>query len=312
MIKRDQDILVDYDRFIHILINLFHSLSTGSLTAVFNDNVLKFIENGEFRNICKLELKFTKPEEVQYRRYLGDLLARLENDNVKLIKENSQLRDKCVNGDRELREKIRYLESECTELRRKLEMLASENANIDSRNRDREEEISRMTSKIFGLENENVQLQYEIEKYRKDNALSYKEQLQTQERDCEELKKEVGTANEIIKKLREENVELKRQQRQQQDIREQSEQSVIEMSSKYQSVNKKYKALEEKYKNLKDEFKEVQNKKCELDGLNKGLMKRLENAQNVYNHFYSKKIEDNNLDNYSDTFSLKPESPPPR
>ena len=76
-------------------------------------------------------------------------------------------------------------------------------------------------------------------------------------------------------------------------------------------MNRKYKALEDKYKNVKDELKIKSIKLDELENSNKSLSKRLENAQNVYNHFYMKKVEDN-PDNFSDNFSIRPESPPPR
>lgn len=122
ILKKDQDILVDYDRFVQVLVNLFHGAATNKYSTLFKDNILKFIENSDFRNICRLELKFSKPEDTQFKRYLGDLITRMENDNIKLIKENSILRDRCLNGDRELKDKIRYMESENIELRRRYEL----------------------------------------------------------------------------------------------------------------------------------------------------------------------------------------------
>lgn len=311
ILKREQDLLVDYERFVHILVSLFHSLSTSRLTAVFNDGVLRFIENSEFRNICKLELKFTKPEETQYKRYLGDLLARMENDNIKLIKENAVLRDRCLKGDHELREKIRYLESEAAECRRRMELQAQDCAQMEARHGAREEEIARVSSRVFALENENTQLKYDLEKYQKDNSQSYKELLRAKEDELEASLKEVRIANEIIKKIRQENAELREEKtgglgRLQKEVDRNTE-----ATDKLAALTKKHKTLEEKYRSLKEESRGWKTRLEELEAANKNLGKRLENAQNVYNHFYSKKVDDAN-DNYSDTFSLRPESPPPR
>ena len=311
ILKRDQDILVDYERFVHILVNLFHSLSISKLSATFNDGVLRFIENGEFRNICKLELKFTKPEEGQYKRYLADLLSRMENDNVKLIKENALLRDKCVNGDREMREKMRYLEADATERKRRSEMQNSDYLALESKYAAREEEFSRISGRLFSLENDNSQLKYELEKYQKDNSQSFKELLKAKETELENSLKEIRVANEIIRKMKEENAELRDYKAESLKNIQKGTDKSEELSEKCASLGKKYKGLEEKYRALKDEAKARATRLEELESQNKGLTKKLENAQNVYNHFYSKKVEEGN-DNYSDTFSLRPESPPPR
>lgn len=311
IMKRDQDILVDYERFVHILVNLFHSLSTSRLSATFNDGVLRFIENSEFRNICKLEIRFLKPEEGQYKRYLADLLARMENDNIKLIKENSILRDKCLNGDRELREKVRYLESEGLECKRRMDLQSKDFGLLEAKYSSREEEMARMSSRIFSLENENSQLKYELEKYQKDNSQSYRELLKAKEDELEASLKEVNVANEIIRKIRQENSDLKEHKLEKLNKVQKEVDKNEELSEKLAAMSKKYKSLEEKYKVLKDDNKNKTARVQELEASNKGLAKNLENAQNVYNHFRSKKVEDQE-DNYSDTFSLRPESPPPR
>ncbi|KAI5149857.1 spindle assembly abnormal protein 6 [Enteropsectra breve] len=311
ILKRDQDILVDFDRFIHVLVNLFHNLSTNRLSAYFSDGKLRFMENNEFRNICKLELKFTKPEETQYKRYLADLLSRMENDNVKLIKENGILRDKCVNGDRDLKERLRYCESEIQEYKRRIEMVSKENEMLESRVRGKEEEASRISSKIYGIEEENTGLKLELEKYQKENKMSYKEQAEAKEDELQEMVKELKTAREIIIQLKKENDAYKEEKRGHQLNAKQEIEKYSDISDKYESVLRKQKTAEEKYKTAKMELKEKTKELEELALINKSLSKRLENAQNVYNHFYSKKVDDTG-DAYSDTFSLRPESPPPR
>jgi len=310
IIKRDQDILVDYDRFVQVLINLFHGTASNKYSATFNDGVLRFIENCEFRNICRLELKFNKPEEAQFKRYLGDLLGRMESDNIKLIKENSILRDRCMNGDRELKEKIRFLESENTEIRRRYELVSKDQSLLEGKLGSKEEEIARLTNKIYCLENENSQLRYELEKFQRENSLSYKEQLKTKESQVEEITKEMATANDLIKRLRQENLELKEYKKSTLASTQRESEMVDELREKIEELSKKLTHSEAKYKKVKEENKEKTQKIDNLLEQLKNTSKRLENAQNVYNHFYSKKVDDH-ADNFSDTFSLRPESPPP-
>lgn len=311
ILKRDQDILVDYDRFVQILVNLFHGTSTNKYTATFGDGALKFIENSEFRNICKLELKFCKPEESQFRRYLGDLISRMESDNIKLIKENSVLRDRCMNGDRDLKDKLRFLESENIELRRRYELLGKDHSALEARAGSKDEEISRISNKVYALESENTQIRYELEKYQRENALSYKDQLRAKENEAEELAKEISIANELIKKLRQENSELKAFKADNAAGIQKEADRNRELGEKVGELGKRLTTVESKYKRAKEESKEKTQRIEELLEANKALAKKLENAQNVYSHFFSKKVEDHS-DNFSDTFSLRPESPPPR
>ena len=310
VLKRDQDLLVDYDRFISILVGLFHNLSTGRLSALFSDGKLRFIENGEFRNICKLELKFTKPEEAQYKRYLGDLISRMEGDNIKLIKENKILRDKSINGDRELRDKIRYLESEIQELRRKYETATQNNSALESRDTHRMEEINRLTNRVFSLENENAELNNELEKLRRENIKGIKEQLVQKEMELEEIKKEINTANEIIRKIRNELAELKEYKNKNIAAIKQEEERNEGISNQLAALNKKYKGLEEKYKGVKEDNKIKNTKIKELEMECKTLRRNLDNTRYVNNFLYEQKIGDQ-LDNYSDSLNIRPEPESP-
>ncbi|KAI4292980.1 spindle assembly abnormal protein 6 [Pancytospora philotis] len=311
VLKRDQDILVDYERFVSILASLFHCLSVSKLSATFNDGVLRFIENGEFRNICKLELRFAKPDDTQYRRYLADLLARMEGDNVKLIKENAVLRDRCANGDRELKDRLRATEAEMAECRRRYELQNKDLAGLEARCREKEDELARLSARLFEMEGENSQLKYDLEKYQRDNSQSFREQLKAREDELEASLKEVKVANEIIKEIRRENSELKGQKLESLSSLQKETEKNEELGEKFGAVSKKYKALEDKYKALKEDSRAKASKLQEIEKSNKVLSKELENAKNVYNHFYSKKVDEAN-DNYSETFTLRPESPPPR
>ena len=311
LLKKEQDILVDYERFIQILINLFHGAASSKYTTTFTDGLLRFIENSEFRNICKLELKFSKPEETQYRRYLGDIVSRMESDNIKLIKENSVLRERCMNGDMALKDKVRFLESDNQELKRRFDLIKRDIGSFEERNAMKEEEIAQLSNRLYSLDQENAQLRYDLEKYQRENSSTLKEQLKNKEDEMEVLTKEISTANEIIKKLRAENSELKLFKSEHQAGSQREKERNEDLSTKMEESIKKLAHTESKYKKAKEDLKEKIQRIEELTESNKSLAKRLENAQNVYNHFYSKKVDDH-PDNLSDTFSLRPESPPPR
>lgn len=310
VLKRDQDILVDYDRFVLIVASLFHSLSTDRLSATFAEGVLRFIENGEFRNICKLELRFRKPEETQYRRYLGDLLSRMESDNIKLIKENAVLRDKCINGDREAREKMRYLESETADYKRRMEMQGGDMGLLESRLARKEEETAQLSSRIFALETDNSQMKYDLEKFQKDNSQSYKELLRGREEELETALKDIKTANEIIKRLRGENEELRNSKGSLAEKAGREASAVRELTEKLSAATKKLKAVEEKYKELKETSKGCATKMKEFKASNKSLQKNLDNFQNMYSHILGRKIDDP-ADSFPDVYSAHPESPEP-
>lgn len=311
ILKRNLDIIVDFDRFIQIIVNYFHGVTTSKYIACFNNGTLKFMGNIEFRNICELELKFIKPEESQFKMYLGDLVGRMEGDNIKLIKENSILRDRCMNGDHTLKEKIRYLDHENIELRRRLELIQKDLSDIQNRAISKEDEVAKLSNRIYELDGENTRLRYEIEKYQRENTVSFKDQLRNKEEEMNNINRELNTANEIIKKIRQENLDLKQFKADNIGALQKESDRCEELTLKLEEINKKMSQTESKYKKLKDEIKDKTQKIEELSESNRILTKRLENAQNVYNHFYSKKVEDH-TDNFSDNFSLRPESPPAR
>ncbi len=315
ILKRDQDILVDYERFTQIIVSLFYSLSIDKLSGNFVNNTLRFIETVEFRNICKLELKFTKPEETQYKRYLSDLLQRMENDNLKLLKENAMLREKCIKGDREIKEKIAYIEAESREYKRRMELQGRDLGVAEEQIEKKEEEIAKLSNRLFEMENENTQMKYEIDNYRKDNRESYRDMLKKKEGELEESLKEIRTANEIIKKIKAEKEALDEYKKNHIRKKEKDALRYEELEKKYNGLARKYKELEEKYRQIREDNKEKSARLSELEATNKGLLRNLESTQNVYNHFFCKKVDtkidskSDKIDNYSDGFSIQPESP---
>ncbi|CAD24993.1 hypothetical protein [Encephalitozoon cuniculi GB-M1] len=317
VMKREQDIIVDYERFISVLVKMFHSLQGGKLRGLFSKETNKFlfVEKDEFRNIVRLELKFSKPDETHYKMYLGDMISRMESENVKLIKENGMLRDKCRSGEKELRDRIRYLEEETMVAQKKIDKLYKENEVLNEKGDTWRAEVDKLSSKAYDLEKENGRLQYELDKLRlqdvKNSGLI--ERAQKIEDESKTLREEVNTANEIIRKYSEEIAQMKSAM----DGNEEASKDLRVSNKKYKSeiedLKKKVKGMEEKTKRMKEDLRAKEARIKELEAENIGLVKKLENAQNVYSHFYSKNIENATSMNYSDNesiFSIAPESSP--
>lgn len=101
------------------------------------------------------------------------------------------------------------MEAEIQEYRRKYDLAVRDYSILESKEAQRSEEINRLSNRVFSLEGENCDLKNELERYRRENTQSWKDQLQTKEAEALELKKEIETANDIIRKLRQEASELK-------------------------------------------------------------------------------------------------------
>ncbi|AFM97733.1 hypothetical protein EHEL_011100 [Encephalitozoon hellem ATCC 50504] len=317
VMKREQDIIVDYEKFVSILVKMFHSLHSGKLRGLFSKETSKFlfVEKDEFRNIVRLELKFSKPDETHYKMYLGDMIGRMESENVRLVKENGMLRDKCRSGEKELRDRIRYLEEEAMAAQKKMNKLYKENELLNEKGDAQREEVERLNSKTYDLEKENGRLQYELDKLKlqdvKNSGLV--ERAQKIEDENKTLKEELNTANEIIRKYSEEIAQMKSTISGSEDATKDLRQSNKKYKSEIEDLKKRMKGMEDKMKKMKEELKSKETRLKDLETENMGLVKNLENAQNVYSHFYSKNIENPTSINYSDNesvFSIAPESSP--
>ncbi|ADM10975.1 uncharacterized protein Eint_011130 [Encephalitozoon intestinalis ATCC 50506] len=317
VMKREQDIIVDYERFVSILVKMFHSLHSGKLRGLFSKETNKFlfVEKDDFRNIIRLELKFSKPDETHYKMYLGDMIGRMESDNVRLIKENGMLRDKCKNGEKEVRDRIRYLEEEVSASQKKIDKLYKENEMLSENNNSRKEEVDRLSNRVYDLEKENGRLQYDLDKLKlqdvKNSGLV--ERAQEIEDENKTLKEELNTANGIIRKYNDDMAQMKSTINGNEEASKDLRLNNKKYKAEIEDLKKKMKGMEEKMKKMKEELKAKESRLKDLETENIGLVKKLENAQSVYSHFYNKNIENPTSLNYSDNesiFSIAPESSP--
>ncbi|EPR79761.1 hypothetical protein SLOPH_1677, partial [Spraguea lophii 42_110] len=214
MMKSEQGIRVDYDRFIRIVVDMFSSIGKGTLHGVFEDGKFLFVEKNEFRNIVRLELKFDRPEENEYKKYLGDIIRKMEEDNIKFVKENMQLKEQYGNLERDNKKRIKMLEEDYFESKRKIDNLLNMTEELKRNNKDRIKEVEEYKYKIKENDNKMRDLEYEVERYKikeqkNDNLIERAEEMV---KEIEEKKNEIKVANEIIKKLRIEIKEIKNKQ----------------------------------------------------------------------------------------------------
>lgn len=317
LMKKEQDIIVDYDRFISVLVKMFHGLQNGRLTGIFSKDTNKFlfVEDDEFRNIVRLELQFSKPNESHYKMYLGDIIGRMESENVRLVKENGMLREKCKSGERELKDRIRYLEEEIGTSLRKIDKLHKENETLTIKNNNRGSEIDGMNAKIHELEKENTRLHYELDKLKLQDVKNsgVVERAKELENENETLRAEVSTANEIIRKYNEEMAQMKGSLNSNEETVRELRSENKRYKSEIEETRKRLRVAEDKAKKTKENGKANETRVKELEAENKELLRKLENAQNVYNHFYSKNMENPVSVHYSENesaLSITPESPP--
>lgn len=314
VLKREQDLIVDYEKFIPILVKLFHGVSTNRLYALFSKETSKFmfVEKSEFRNIVRLEIKFLKPDESHYKRYLSDIISRMESDNIKLIKENGMLKEQCISGDKQMKDRIGFLEEEQASLKSKIERMYKESDRLTNESYTKGMEIKELKSRILDLEKENTSLVYDVEKARLEvvKSKNLEEKNREIEKEVGDLRREIETANEIIRRLREDNGSLKASLEKYEDSGKNTKSENKRLKNELEEVKKKMKSLEEKFKRNKEDLKGKESQIKLLESENQGLSRRLENAQSVYNHFYSKNVERNTFSEDSSGFSIHPESPP--
>lgn len=316
LLKREQDIRVDFETFIRKIVEMFHSLTRNKLVGLFSreTNKFTFLERNDFKNIVRLELRFTKPDEMHYKRYLSDLIYRMESDNIKLIKENNFLKEQCKNGDIEMQEKIKFLEIDIRESERRSNNVIRELGAL-------EDKYLRKCSELNSFEKENYEMKEDLKKitYEMDRLKESEHKNVSQNRKLNELKMEnkkleekVEDLTEDKKILEEETQRLKNFYDEKKEESKELKGSSVKIKKELEELKEKNKALEEKYKNIKNSTKNNENKIKELENENKVLKKKLENTQSVYHHFYNKNNQNPSPESDETALfsSLRPESPP--
>lgn len=315
-LKNEQELRVNFENFVRKVIELFYQSKNGRMKALFDKDSDRFIfvEQNEFRNIVRLELRFKVPDENDYKRYLADMISRMEVTGVKLRKENVQLKESLRNLENEMGTRVadltgrnRVLDERLCRIKSKMESVEKEN---DSLVGEREELKKRMVE----IEKENSTYKFEIEKKKIEEYKKEQEFLRLKEvEECKNgLEKEVKVANDIIRKLRD---DLKRQNESKEDMSETIERFKDEnekLMKSNEDTKKNAKEKEDKIRGLKENLKRKDEKIKNLEMDKKQLIKKMEEAKFVYNHFYKKREGEISSvsESQNSTFSVHPESPP--
>lgn len=317
LIKREQDIRVDFETFIRKTVEMFHQLTRHKLIAVFSRENYKFtfLEKNDFKNIVRLELKFTKPDELHYKRYLSDLIFRMENDNIKLIKENNFLREQCKNGDLEMTEKIKFLEMDLRESERRNSNLVKELGAL-------EEKYLKKCNDLDFLERENSEMKddfkkitIEFDRFKESEQKSVLHNRKVSELTIENKKLEdkLSDLEEVNKILEEENEKLKGNFDEKRGESKELKSTNIKLKKELEELKERFKEIDDKYRVLKGSSKNIESKLKDLENENKILKKKLENSQNLYHHFYNKNKQQNPTPDSDESLindTVRPESPP--
>lgn len=316
-IKNEQELRVSFEIFIKKVVELFYQIKKNTIKALFSKESLRFIfiEQNEFKNIIRLELKFNVPDDNDYKRYLAEMISNLEMNNTKLYKENIQIKETIKNIEKETKERVfelseknQYLSEKNYKYEKLIETLQNQNKSII-------EEREKESKRLIEIEKENSNLKYEIEKI-KINGIKMEQEIKRNkeiENDKIELEKENKISNEIIKKMKEENKKINK-------LIEEKDEEINEIKEEkdknnkfYENYKKQLKEREEKIRKLKESLKAKEDRIRTLEVEKKQINKKMEDAKFVYNHFYGKK-EAEQVSDFTDrqdsTFNFEPESPP--
>ncbi|KAM0676113.1 Spindle assembly abnormal protein 6 [Gurleya vavrai] len=321
--KREQGIKVDFQSFTKKIISFFHKLNENMQINVSyekNDQIIKlsFIENDSFRNITRLELMFYKPDESEFRKFLGESIKRYEVDNVKLIKENGVLKDKLKDNEKRFSEKIEYVEREMNEVSSKNEKLYRENCLLIDENEKikmERKEKKENEKKVLELERKISEMDLDFEKMKIKEIKDEKNRRIIDELNCkiERMENDLNENLELNQNLKSEIRDLKQNLKEKDKKYDDIRGDIKKTKKEKEEKNRKMRDLENRLHEIEKECSEKNNSIKNFEKENIELKKKLENAQSVYNHFYTKKIEKPSPQKSDDTSlfsSIEPESPP--
>lgn len=138
------------------------------MKAIFSKDYIRFIfvEQNEFRNIVRLELKFKVPDENEYKKYLAETMSRMEVMTIKLKKENVQLKENLRNLEGEKKDRIDDFMKRNKMLDDTVSRQEKKILNFEKENADLTDERKNLKNRIIELEKESSTFIYEIEKYK--------------------------------------------------------------------------------------------------------------------------------------------------
>lgn len=315
-LRNEQELRVDFENFIKKITELFYHVKDGRMRALFEKESGRFVfvEQNEFRDIMRLEIRFKTPDSDGYRKYLAEMMSRMEIANVRLRKENVQVKERLRSTEEETGRRMAELTGRNASMNEKMGRLTERIEALEKENACLADERDSLKKRMVEMEKENSTYKFEIEKgkieeYRREQEMA---RLRQVEEFRDGLEKEIKVANDIIRKLRE---DVRRHSDESARAREETEGAKEESARLARSIEEMRRTAKEKDERIR-EMKEGLKKKSErirhLETDRKQLVKKMEEAKFVYNHFYRKRETETSStsENHASTFSVHPESPP--
>lgn len=292
-LKREQDLRVDYERFTQKLVEMLSDAVQGKLVLVFarDGSKLVVLERNEFRNIVRLEIRLSRPDDVQFRRYAADLLNRLEMENSRCLKENALLKEDLRSREADYKNGVSRMEAELMDandrysrLRRDTEQQESDLGRLRQEEGKREAEALRYKEDYMHMKAEYNRLNGAMST---NTALS--EKLQERERKATALEEEVRKGNEILRKLMEDLKERKKSEERLSDELDEEGRKRLLAEAELEKATGELMEKSERLQSLEQIGRERKEVIESLKKLNEGLRDKLENAHQIYARIYASK-----------------------
>lgn len=271
-IRREQDLRVDYERFTYKLLEMLNDAVKGNLLLLFgkDGSKLVFLERNDFRNIVRLEVKLSRPDDVHFRRYISDIIGKTETENTRLARENAILKSEVETKDSSYSSTVSRLESE-------LSSITTEYSGV-KRNVDR-------------YVQEIQELKREIQK----NDMASSSLQMEKDRRIVQIEEDLGKANELVKRFMDESVERKRMA----GVLQANEKELERIREEWKEKTERVRELEE----IRDEKNEVIKT---LKTTNEALTSKLDNMHAIYSKIYkqSKTSKEDSSEAMEDSNSL--------
>lgn len=323
ILRKEQELRVSFEEFLKKIVEMFHSVKRNIFKGLLDRDSLKFIfiEQNEFRNLIRLEIQLSLPDDNDYKKYLSEMIGNLEKTNVRLYKENIQLKENYKNVENDTYNRIKELSRKNNDLFQKNSNLEINLEKYEKENKTLEKEKELDSSRIIDLEKENNNLKYELDKakidlFKRDSEIK---RFRTVEQEKSEIEEEIKTANEIIRKMREDTRKINKEKEEKGEICKEYEKERHKLQKQLEQSKKQIRDKEDRLKRLKDAHSAKDDRIRNLELEIKTLTKKMDDTKFVYSHFYRKNDneqpgkymdETSSVSEPNSNFNIEPESPP--
>ncbi|KAI5188599.1 hypothetical protein NECID01_0212 [Nematocida sp. AWRm77] len=288
--KDVQGIRVDYYTFVRKMAEMLGKVQREELSLSVTDTKAVIVERGDFKNIVQIELPLSTMGDVQFKRYVADVVRELQVQNAQSTRENAALREERERSEKMYRREKQSLEEEAAVLRKKYQEVSSEHQEKEGVLETLQQKARRMEEGMHKYQSMYEQASKELGEYTEKIAhvKDIEARKREKERECALLKEDLAKANEIIKRNFE---EIKAKKKAEHAFLEDMEEIRTE-KARTESTNTQLEAeLVEKKEEMKVLEEMGRERKEVIDTLkaqNRILTHKLESAYRVYARLYGR------------------------